>query len=167
MIRLIKDYDHTRNSRYQAQLRSDIQNIENTLNKHEFNLKRHESAKSAHTSDQIEHGGFTVSNRLNNLWARFTNLIANHDGTDVKEVVDSRVGTEAKVYDTLKDRLDAEHSTIIKDLNSRYLNVLNYMIAGEIDASLFVQRALDDAYHMEGAQVYIPAGSIPYSLNKH
>jgi len=93
LIRLIKDYDHTRNSRHQAQLRSDIQNIENTLNEHEFNLKRHESVKAAHTSEQIDHGGFTVGNRLKNLSARFANLVVNHDGKDVKEVVDARVTT--------------------------------------------------------------------------
>ncbi|MEC5254076.1 hypothetical protein P9C01_02335, partial [Bacillus paralicheniformis] len=78
LIRLIKDYDHTRNSRHQAQLRSDIQNIENTLNEHEFNLKRHESVKAAHTSEQIDHGGFTVGNLLKNLSARFANLVVNH-----------------------------------------------------------------------------------------
>ncbi|MED5047677.1 hypothetical protein P9873_06900, partial [Bacillus siamensis] len=50
-------------------------------------LIRHKNAEHAHTSEQIDHGGFSVSNRLNNLWARFTNLIVNHDGTDVKEVV--------------------------------------------------------------------------------
>ncbi|QQD82689.1 right-handed parallel beta-helix repeat-containing protein [Bacillus siamensis] len=164
--KLLKDYDTSIDSRYLSQQREDLERIENGLNEIEDTVLFHKNAKIAHTSDQIDHGGLSVSNRLNNLWARFTNLIVNHDGTDVKEVVDSRVGTGAKVYDTLKDRLDAEHSAIIKDLNSRYLNVLNYMIAGETDASLFVQRALDDAYRMGGAQVYIPASSIPYTLKQ-
>ncbi|MFP3958354.1 hypothetical protein AAIL73_22555, partial [Bacillus paralicheniformis] len=34
-------------------------------------INDHKKAKTAHTSKQIEHGGFTVSDRLDNLWARW------------------------------------------------------------------------------------------------
>ncbi|MGG4124879.1 right-handed parallel beta-helix repeat-containing protein [Bacillus licheniformis] len=137
----------------------DIREVDTKINEHKV-------AKTAHTSKQIEHGGFTVSDRLDNLWARFTNLVLNHDGTDVKEVVDARVDTDAVVHPTLKDRLDSEDNQIKKDLQSRSLNVLNYLIPGEADASLYIQRALDDAYDLGGAQVYVPASSTPYVLKK-
>ena len=64
MLRLIKHYNKTRNSLYESQLSEDMQSIENALNDHDYNLKRHESSRAAHTSEQIDHGGFTVGNRL-------------------------------------------------------------------------------------------------------
>ncbi|MEC1052825.1 hypothetical protein P9B31_22715, partial [Bacillus paralicheniformis] len=71
MLRLIKHYNKTRNSLYESQLSEDMQTIENALNDYDYNLKRHESSRAAHTSEQIDHGGFTVGNRLKNLSARF------------------------------------------------------------------------------------------------
>ncbi|MED5050179.1 peptidase G2, partial [Bacillus siamensis] len=100
VLRLKKNYDTTRNSRYEDELSGDMEAIESSVNGIESEITRHKKAEAAHSSEQITHDGFSVSNRLDNLWARFTNLIVNHDGTDVKEVVDSRVGTGAKVYDT-------------------------------------------------------------------
>ncbi|MCY8002784.1 right-handed parallel beta-helix repeat-containing protein [Bacillus haynesii] len=166
MLRLIKHYNKTRNSLYESQLSEDMQTIENALNDHDYNLKRHESSRAAHTSEQIDHGGFTVGNRLKNLSARFANLVVNHDGKDVKEIVDSRVDTQANIHDTLKDRLDYENNRVNQDLQSRSLNILNYMIPGELDASLYIQRALDDAFDIGGAQVYVPASAVPYILKR-
>lgn len=166
MLRLIKHYNKTRNSLYESQLSEDMQTIENALNDHDYNLKRHESSRAAHTSEQIDHGGFTVANRLNNFSARFANLVLNHDGKDVKEVVDSRVDTQANIHDTLKDRLDYENNRVNQDLQSRSLNILNYIIPGEQDASLYIQRALDDAFNIGGSQVYVPASAAPYILKR-
>ncbi|WVP29698.1 hypothetical protein ACN6MS_19030 [Bacillus licheniformis] len=45
MQRLIKDYDQTRNSRYQAQLRADMQSIENSLNEQERQIQSHQTSK--------------------------------------------------------------------------------------------------------------------------
>ncbi|MEC1867963.1 glycoside hydrolase family protein, partial [Bacillus paralicheniformis] len=143
-----------------------LDDIDSDIKANRSYIDEHKVAKTAHTSKQIEHGGFTVSDRLDNLWARFTNLVLNHDGTDVKEVVDARVDTDAVVHPTLKDRLDYEDNQVKKDLQSRSLNVLNYLIPGEADASLYIQRALDDAYDLGGAQVYVPASSTPYVLKK-
>ncbi|MBU8789145.1 peptidase G2 [Bacillus glycinifermentans] len=112
MVRLTKNYNTTRNSLYESQLSGDMQSIENALNDHEYNLKSHRSSKTAHKSDQIDHGGFTVANRLDNLSARFANVIVNHDGKDVKEVVDARVTTDGKTAQTLKDRLDLEFNKL-------------------------------------------------------
>ncbi|MCY8438030.1 peptidase G2 [Bacillus haynesii] len=143
MIRLIKDYDHTRNSRHQAQLRSDIQNIENTLNEHEFNLKRHESVKAAHTSEQIDHGGFTVGNRLENLSARFANLVTNHDGSDVKEVVDARVTTDGEIAQTLKDRLDLEFNRLAQKIQRTvYVDDFGAVPDGKTDSTEAFKKAL-------------------------
>ncbi|MBJ7885397.1 hypothetical protein JEM70_11615, partial [Bacillaceae bacterium HSR45] len=106
MIRLIKDYDHTRNSRHQAQLRSDIQSIENTLNEHDYNLKRHEASKNAHTSEQIRHNGeLSVFQEIEISKKRLNNLILNADGSNVKEVVDLRVNHKGEVFNTANDRL--------------------------------------------------------------
>ncbi|WP_375182818.1 hypothetical protein, partial [Marinobacter sp.] len=51
-------------------------------------LAAHKNAKTAHTSDQIDHGGFSLRNYIDGLYNRIRNLILNADGTNVKEVVD-------------------------------------------------------------------------------
>ncbi|MEK4705895.1 right-handed parallel beta-helix repeat-containing protein [Bacillus sp. FSL H8-0512] len=50
------------------------------------------------------------------------------------------------------------------NLESISLNVMDYVVIGETDASLFIQRALDKAYDLGGASVYIPKGN--YSLKR-
>ncbi|OBS85368.1 peptidase G2 autoproteolytic cleavage domain-containing protein [Bacillus pumilus] len=114
MVRLRKQYDTTRNSRYAHQLGEDMQKIEDQLNRNEDQLKLHKKGSLSHTSEQIKHGLFTVANRIDNVWARLTNLVLNHDGKDVKEVVDIRVATDASIHKTAKDRLDYEFAKIDK-----------------------------------------------------
>ncbi|MDA1478271.1 peptidase G2 autoproteolytic cleavage domain-containing protein [Bacillus changyiensis] len=122
MVQLIKNYDQTRNSRHQAQLKSDMQSIENTLNDQEYHLKSHELSKTAHTSEQVDHGGFSVSSVLEGLKNRIRNLILNTDGTNVKEVVDSRVTADGEVFPLLKERLDTEYGKLLRKIK-RTVNV--------------------------------------------
>ncbi|MED2945293.1 peptidase G2 autoproteolytic cleavage domain-containing protein [Bacillus swezeyi] len=122
MVRLIKDYDHTRNSRHQAQLRSDMQSIENGLNDQEIKLHSHKKAKTAHTSDQIDHGGFSLRTYIDGLYNRFRNLILNADGTNVKEVVDARVDADGNIQPLLKERLDREYKKLLQKIK-RTVNV--------------------------------------------
>ncbi|MGG1238498.1 peptidase G2 autoproteolytic cleavage domain-containing protein [Bacillus sonorensis] len=145
MVRLTKNYNTTRNSLYESQLRGDMQSIENALNDHEYNLKSHRSSKTAHTSEQIDHGGFSVANRLKNLYSRFTNLIVNHDGTDVKEVVDARVTTSGEIAQTLKDRLDLEFNKLEQKIK-REVNVDDFGAVpdGKTDSSEAFRKAVGD-----------------------
>ncbi|QHZ47008.1 peptidase G2 autoproteolytic cleavage domain-containing protein [Bacillus sp. NSP9.1] len=122
MVRLIKDYDHTRNSRHQAQLRSDMQSIESGLNDQEIKLQSHKKAKTAHTSDQIDHGGFSLRTYIDGLYNRFRNLILNTDGTNVKEVVDARVDADGNIQPLLKERLDREYKKLLQKIK-RTVNV--------------------------------------------
>ncbi|MFJ5965534.1 right-handed parallel beta-helix repeat-containing protein [Bacillus sp. NPDC093026] len=116
MVRLRKDYDTTRNSRYANQLSEDMQTIENNLNQNADDLKRHKTSDTAHTSNQIKHGLFSVANRIDNLWSRVINLVLNHDGKDVKEVVDIRVARDASIHPTAKDRLDYEFQLLEQEI---------------------------------------------------
>lgn len=88
--------------------------IENGFAQATSELNAHKIASTAHKSVQINHGLFNVGNRLDNLHARFTNLVVNHDGEDVKEVVDIRVAMDASTHKTAKDRLDYEFALIDK-----------------------------------------------------
>ncbi|MEH7651790.1 peptidase G2 autoproteolytic cleavage domain-containing protein [Bacillus safensis] len=88
--------------------------IENGFAQATSELNAHKIASTAHNSVQINHGLFNVGNRLDNLHARFTNLVVNHDGEDVKEVVDIRVAMDASTHKTAKDRLDYEFALIDK-----------------------------------------------------
>ncbi|MCP1149430.1 right-handed parallel beta-helix repeat-containing protein [Bacillus sp. 1735sda2] len=158
LVRLKKDYDTTRNSVYESQLRGDMKTIENELNKNATELYAHKNHEKAHSSKQIMHGLFTVANRIENVWARLTNLVLNHDGNDVKEVVDIRVATDASIHKTAKDRLDYEFAI----MNSRfvYKNALNYDAdpTGKNPSAAAIQRALDEIHREGGGQLIIPAG---------
>ncbi|MGN7341801.1 right-handed parallel beta-helix repeat-containing protein, partial [Bacillus paralicheniformis] len=155
----IKDYDQTRNSRYQAQLRADMQSIENSLNEQESQIQSHQLSKKAHTSDQIAHSsGLTVSQEIETGKARFRNLVLNADGTNVKEVVDARVGREGTVYPTLWDRLDADGRYIETRFN--FKNALNYGAdpTGKSPSAWAIQKALDEIRREGGGQLVIPGG---------
>ncbi|PRO43073.1 right-handed parallel beta-helix repeat-containing protein [Bacillus sp. LLTC93] len=118
MVRLKKDYDTTRNSVYESQLRGDMQTVESELNKNASELQSHKDSKKAHSSNQIMHGLFSVANRIDNLWSRLINLVLNHDGKDVKEVVDIRVARDASIHATAKDRLDYDFQILEEEIEA-------------------------------------------------
>ncbi|MEC3678141.1 peptidase G2 autoproteolytic cleavage domain-containing protein [Bacillus velezensis] len=88
-------------------------------------IAAHKNAETAHTSDQIDHGGFSLRTYVDNLYTRMKNLILNADGTNVKEVVDSRVGTDGEVFPLLKERLDREYLRLLQKIE-RTVNVDDY-----------------------------------------
>lgn len=155
MVRLTKDYDTTRNARYTSQIRDDMETIENGINKIDDDLKRHRAGIAVHDSSQITHDGYTVENRLKNLFARFTNLVLNHDGKDVKEVVDSRVTTDGEIAATLKDRLDREFSKLDRKIK-RVVNVDDFGAdpTGKTDST----EAFKKAFGTGKVQVVMSAG---------
>ncbi|MEY8695003.1 glycosyl hydrolase family 28-related protein [Bacillus safensis] len=161
MVRLRKNYDTTRNSRYAHQLGEDMQKIEDSLNENAADLTRHKESDNAHLSSQIKHGLFTVANRLDNLWSRVVNLVLNHDGDDVKEIVDTRVALDASIHKTAKDRLDYDFGLIISRLDRQPdINVLDLGAdpTGKYDSSFAIQAALDRAKKGKSIRVVVPPG---------
>ncbi|WP_025094090.1 right-handed parallel beta-helix repeat-containing protein [Bacillus safensis] len=161
MVRLRKNYDATRNSRYAHQLGEDMQKIEDSLNENAADLTRHKESDNAHLSSQIKHGLFTVANQLDNLWSRVVNLVLNHDGDDVKEVVDTRVALDASIHKTVKDRLDYDFGLIISRLDRQPdVNVLDLGAdpTGKYESSFAIQAALDRAKKGKSVRVVVPPG---------
>lgn len=97
-------------------LNDNFSNIEQGFTKVTAELNAHKNASPAHKSEQIQHGLFTAANRLDNLNARFANLVVNHDGEDVKEVVDLRVALDASTHPTAKDRFDYDFAKLMKKI---------------------------------------------------
>ncbi|ASS70122.1 right-handed parallel beta-helix repeat-containing protein [Bacillus atrophaeus] len=160
-VKLIKDYDTTRNARYISQQRNDMGTIENGINDLENSLKSHKKAKTAHTADQIDHDGSSVSNRLNDLLARITNLVLNHDGSGIKEILDLRVAADATIHATAKDRVDYDFRRLNRRLDMLpQVNVLEFGAdpTGEIDSAPMFQKALDLAKDGDGIHLYVPNG---------
>ncbi|MEN8630793.1 hypothetical protein ACP2WI_18330, partial [Bacillus subtilis] len=119
VIRLIKDYDSTKDSLYLVQQRDDLESIENELNGLSNSISNHKSAVTAHTSSQVAHrGGLTVYEEIEIAKARIRNLVLQADGTNIKEVVDARVDDDGFVYPVLKDRLDADKGEIKTQLEA-------------------------------------------------
>ncbi|MEC1612596.1 right-handed parallel beta-helix repeat-containing protein [Bacillus mojavensis] len=67
--------------------------------------------------------------------------------------------TETKLLE-----VSSKQQEIQNDIDKRLLNILNFAVAGEIDASLYIQRALDRAFELGGAEVFAPTGT--YILKK-
>lgn len=107
-------WDRTfRNSHNQnlSDIADDIRGSYNALN-------AHAKASKAHKSSQIAHGdGLSVSQEIEIAKARIRNLVLETDGTNVKEVVDSRVDKKGTIYPMLRDRLNA-NETVVENLNS-------------------------------------------------
>ncbi|PLV35347.1 teichoic acid biosynthesis protein [Bacillus subtilis] len=118
VIRLIKDYDSTKDSLYLAQQRDDLESIENELNGLSNSIANHKSAVTAHTSSQVSHGsGLTVYEEIEIAKARLRNIVLEADGTNIKETIDARVDKRGKVYPSLRDHLIA-NETDLENLGS-------------------------------------------------
>lgn len=106
-------------------------------------LSRHKIDEHAHTSDQIDHGGFSLRNYIDGLYTRIRNLILNADGTNVKEVVDARVGTGGEVFPLLKERLDREYNKLLQKIK-RTVNVDDFGAdpTGTTDSTEAFQKAI-------------------------
>ncbi|MCY9166008.1 right-handed parallel beta-helix repeat-containing protein [Bacillus atrophaeus] len=161
MIRLIKDYDSTKDSLYLAQQRDDLESIENGLNGLANSLTNHKSAKRAHHSSQIAYDSTTVENILKNLRNTLANVITEADGTNIKELIALRVAEDATVHETAKDRVDYDFRRLNRRLDMLpQVNVLEFGAdpTGEIDSAPMFQKALDLAKDGEGIHLYVPNG---------
>ncbi|MEC1807011.1 teichoic acid biosynthesis protein [Bacillus subtilis] len=126
VIRLIKDYNSTKDSLYLAQQRDDLESIENGLNGLSNSIANHKSAVTAHTSSQVAHGGgLTVYEEIEIAKARLRNIILEADGTNIKETLDARVDKRGKVYPSLRDHLVA-NETDLENLDSMIQKELSF-----------------------------------------
>ncbi|MCM3377727.1 right-handed parallel beta-helix repeat-containing protein [Bacillus licheniformis] len=135
-------------------------------------INDHKKAKNAHTSEQISHkSGLNVGQEIEVAKARFRNLVLNVDGTNIKEVVDARVGRDGTIYPTLRDRLDADGKVvddIRDDLITRisFKNALSYGAdpTGKTPSADAIQSALDEIHSEGGGWLVIPGGT--YLIDK-
>ncbi|MEC1507107.1 right-handed parallel beta-helix repeat-containing protein [Bacillus haynesii] len=137
-----------------------LSDIESDIRDSNTALDTHKKAKTAHTSEQIDHGGFSVANRIKNLYARFANLVLNHDGTSIKELIDIRVAMDATIHPTAKDRLDYDFNKVdqaIKDATV-LISLKPYLRKHDGDFTKAMQDVLDQG---ETAPVWVvvPPGS--------
>ncbi|MEH6868955.1 right-handed parallel beta-helix repeat-containing protein [Bacillus safensis] len=122
-------------------------------------LASHKIDSKAHSSDQITHGVFTVANRLDNYGARFANLVVNHDGEDVKEVVDLRVALDASTHLTAKDRFDYDFAIIDQKISDAAVYVsLQPFLKKHGNFTDAMQAALNIS-KTKAATIYIPPGT--------
>ncbi|WP_340033086.1 peptidase G2 autoproteolytic cleavage domain-containing protein [Bacillus sp. FSL K6-0138] len=156
MFHLEKQHNPVPNGKLLSQLDENARLTEEAINGNIKALNSHKKAATAHKSDQIDHGGFTVANRLDNLNARFGNLVVNHDGKDVKEVVDARVTTDGKIAQTLKDRLDFEFNKLEQKIK-REVSVDDFGAVpdGETDSTEAFRKAVGDG----NVRVHLSAGT--------
>ncbi|KUF22020.1 right-handed parallel beta-helix repeat-containing protein [Bacillus sp. G1(2015b)] len=116
-------FDTNKNAKFREELQDMSSDALSAVNELANADERHANAKTAHTSGQIKHGVFTVENRLNNHNSRFANMVTNHDGEDVKEVVDLRVALDASIHETAKDRFDYDFQILNDKIDDARLTV--------------------------------------------
>ncbi|MEC5258479.1 peptidase G2 autoproteolytic cleavage domain-containing protein [Bacillus amyloliquefaciens] len=113
------------------------------MNQNKSDLTKHKTERGAHTSDQIDHGGFSLRNYIDGLYTRIRNLILNADGTNVKEVIDARVDTDGNIQPLLKERLDREYVKLLRKIE-RTVNVDDFGAdpTGTTDSTEAFQKAI-------------------------
>ncbi|MGX9290669.1 right-handed parallel beta-helix repeat-containing protein [Bacillus sp. A015] len=114
---LLKVFKIGRNAEFEDNLSQNARSIENALNQLDIEIKEHKGSEKAHEAASIIHRGKSVGHWLNSLWSRLINLIVNHDGNDVKEVVDGRVAIDATIHPTLNDRLEYDFDRLEQKVN--------------------------------------------------
>ncbi|MEW4193000.1 right-handed parallel beta-helix repeat-containing protein [Bacillus altitudinis] len=117
MFNLKKQHTPSPHSKLIQELNDNARITENALNELNRADERHQQSESAHKAEHITHRGKSVSHWLNSLWSRLINLIVNHDGNDIKEVVDGRVSLDATIHPTLNDRLEYDFDQLEKKVN--------------------------------------------------
>ncbi|MGN7327949.1 right-handed parallel beta-helix repeat-containing protein [Bacillus pumilus] len=114
---LLKVFKIGRNAEFEDNLSQNAKSIENALNQLDIEIKEHKGSEKAHEATSIVHRGKSVAHWLNSYWSRLVNLIVNHDGKDIKEVVDGRVSLDATIHPTLNDRLEYDFDQLEKKVN--------------------------------------------------
>ncbi|WHX74651.1 right-handed parallel beta-helix repeat-containing protein [Bacillus safensis] len=117
MFNLKKQHTPSPHSKLIQELNDNARTTENALNELNRADGRHQQSETAHKADHITHRGKSVAHWVNSLWARLINLIVNHDGNDVKEVVDGRVAIDATIHPTLNDRLEYDFDRLEQKVN--------------------------------------------------
>ncbi|QPF46880.1 peptidase G2 autoproteolytic cleavage domain-containing protein [Bacillus subtilis] len=140
---LNKRHGDAPNTKLFSQLDENAKATEHEVNLLEDKLKYHEKSQTAHTSDQIDHGGFSLRTYIESLYNRMRNLILNADGTNVKEVVDARVDADGNIAPLLKERLDRDYMRLNKRIK-RVVHVDDYgaVADGVTDSSDAIAKAI-------------------------
>ncbi|MCY8174536.1 peptidase G2 autoproteolytic cleavage domain-containing protein [Bacillus inaquosorum] len=140
---LNKRHGDAPNTKLFNQLDENAKATEHEVNLLEDKLKYHEKSQTAHTSDQIDHGGFSLRTYIESLYNRMRNLILNADGTNVKEVVDARVDADGNIAPLLKERLDRDYMRLNKRIK-RVVHVDDYgaVADGVTDSSNAILKAM-------------------------
>ncbi|MCY9088767.1 glycoside hydrolase family 55 protein, partial [Bacillus inaquosorum] len=140
---LNKRHGDAPNTKLFNQLDENAKATEHEVNLLEDKLKYHEKSQTAHTSDQIDHGGFSLRTYIESLYNRMRNLILNADGTNVKEVVDARVDADGNIAPLLKERLDRDYMRLNKRIK-RVVHVDDYgaVADGVTDSSDAIVKAM-------------------------
>ncbi|MCY7566041.1 right-handed parallel beta-helix repeat-containing protein [Bacillus safensis] len=117
MFNLKKQHTPSPHSKLIQELNDNARTTENALNELNRADERHQQSETAHKAEHITHRGKSVAHWLNSYWSRLVNLIVNHDGDDIKEVVDGRVSLDATIHPTLNDRLEYDFDQFEKKVN--------------------------------------------------
>ncbi|MHC8659117.1 peptidase G2 autoproteolytic cleavage domain-containing protein [Bacillus sp. Bwzl_19] len=143
MVQLNKRHQPYPNAKLLSQLDDNASLTENAINQNKSDLTKHKTERGAHTSDQIDHGGFSLRNYIDGLYTRIRNLILNADGTNVKEVIDARVDTDGNIQPLLKERLDREYVKLLRKIE-RTVNVDDFGAdpTGTTDSTEAFQKAI-------------------------
>lgn len=159
---LLKVFKIGKNAEFEDNLSQNARSTENALNQLDIEIKEHKASDKAHEASSIIHRGKSVAHWLNSYWSRLVNLIVNHDGNDIKEVVDGRVSLDATIHPTLNDRLEYDFDQVYKRFD--FLPDINVILlgadpTGKKDSAPSIQAALDRAKGGKSVRVYIPPGT--------
>lgn len=166
MLRITTNMSEQLDQRYRNENISNFTKIQSFSNNLEDKMLYHQLKQTkAHTSQQIDHNGMSVGDRIDYESSRISNLVIGVDGDGVKEVTDSRVSVDGEQHDALSQRLLKDYNNLSKEvkrvedkISEIYLDEYHPDKTGNEDVSVHIQDALNRIHDNGSGTLYIPAG---------
>lgn len=166
MLRLQTNMSGQLDQRYRKENISNFTKIQSFNNALEDKMIYHQLKQNkAHTSQQIDHDGMSVGDRIEYESSRLSHLAIGVDGDGVKEVTDSRVSVDGEHHAALSQRLLKDYTNITKDIkrvenkiSEIYLDEYHPDKTGKEDVSFYIQDALNRIHENGSGTLYISAG---------
>ena len=166
MLRLTTDMSNQLDQRYRKENISNFTKVQSFNNALEDKMLYHQvKQRKAHTSQQIDHDGMSVGDRIEYESSRISHLAIGVDGDGVKEVTDSRVSVDGTQHEILSKRLLRDYNNITKEIErveNKFveINLDEYYPdkTGRTDVAPLIQDALNRIRDAKAVKLFIPAG---------
>lgn len=120
----------------------------------------------AHSTNQIDHNGSTLNQKLDRQDNRISNIVKGEIDDPGSEILDARVSMDGQTHTVLYDRLEHDFDFVKQEISrveNKFVDInfeeYNADNTGQTDVAPQLQDALDRIKQAKGGRLFIPAGS--------